>query len=289
MQTRNQRNLIAVGLMTLVAIGFFVWGMYYLLGTPMLRSGMDLLVQLDDGAGVRRGDRVQLQGVDIGSVSEIHLVPPVVEIKLRLQSGLLLPKDSRASIKGDVFGAHFVEIVPGSSFVQLQHRDTISGAATPQLTTLAAELGGRVQSVLGRADTLLSDRALADLHATVAIMPAGASELLLALTEFRLAAVALRRTAEDVQEARTGESVSRAIGEVEASARSINAAAGEMERSMTALASMLTKVDGGQGTLGRLINDESLYVNLNDVLREVGALATDIRERPRRYLELRIF
>jgi phospholipid/cholesterol/gamma-HCH transport system substrate-binding protein len=289
MHTQTQRNLIAVGLMTLLAMGFFVWGMYYLLGSPMLRGGMDLVVQLDDGAGVRRGDRVQLQGVDVGSVTDVRLAPPGVAVRLRLQSGLLLPNDTRASVKGDVFGAHYIELLPGSGHARLQDRDTIYGTATPQLATLAAELGGRVQAVLGRADTLLSDQAVSDVHATAAVLPASANELLLAFQELRFAAAALRRTAEGVHDARTGESVSRAVGEVEASARSFNAAAVEMERSLAAFSSVMGKIDGGQGTLGRLVNDASLFDNMNETLREVSALATDIRERPRRYLELRIF
>jgi phospholipid/cholesterol/gamma-HCH transport system substrate-binding protein len=49
------------------------------------------------------------------------------------------------------------------------------------------------------------------------------------------------------------------------------------------------KLDNGQGTLGQLINDPTLYNNFNDALREVSMLAGDIRERPRRYLEFRLF
>jgi phospholipid/cholesterol/gamma-HCH transport system substrate-binding protein len=55
------------------------------------------------------------------------------------------------------------------------------------------------------------------------------------------------------------------------------------------MGSVMTKIDRGQGTLGKLVNDSTLYVELNLMLREMGALATDLRERPSRYINLRIF
>jgi phospholipid/cholesterol/gamma-HCH transport system substrate-binding protein len=62
-----------------------------------------------------------------------------------------------------------------------------------------------------------------------------------------------------------------------------------MERSLGSFASVLDKIDQGRGTLGRLVNDPSLYVELNQTLREMSQLAADIRERPSRYINLRIF
>ena len=66
-------------------------------------------------------------------------------------------------------------------------------------------------------------------------------------------------------------------------------AAASMERSLTTMDSVMTKIDRGTGTLGLLVNDSSLYYTLHETLREFGALAADIRERPERYINLRIF
>ena len=54
-------------------------------------------------------------------------------------------------------------------------------------------------------------------------------------------------------------------------------------------ASVMAKIDQGQGTLGRLVNDSSLYMEFHQTLREMRLLAGDIRERPGRYINLRIF
>jgi phospholipid/cholesterol/gamma-HCH transport system substrate-binding protein len=48
-------------------------------------------------------------------------------------------------------------------------------------------------------------------------------------------------------------------------------------------------VERGEGTLGRLLRDTALYVNLVETNVEVQALLSDIRRNPRRYINLTIF
>jgi phospholipid/cholesterol/gamma-HCH transport system substrate-binding protein len=289
MDKRKNRNIAALGALLIISSVIFVWGMYYLLGTPVLRGGMDVVVTLDDGAGLRRGDRVQLQGVDVGSVTSITLEPPGVYVVLRLRDGLILPADTRAAISGDVFGAHTIQLVPGTAFVRLENRDTIAGVTALALPQIAAGLAERAGALMGRADTLLSVQTATDLQATAAVLPASARELLAAFSELRLAAASMRRSAEGVEGVRAGDALVSALNEFETSARALTTAVGSMERSLGAFANVAEKLDNGQGTLGQLINDPTLYNNFNDALREVSMLAGDIRERPRRYLEFRLF
>jgi phospholipid/cholesterol/gamma-HCH transport system substrate-binding protein len=287
---KRKRNLAAVGLLTLVASVIFVWGLFWLLGTPLLRGGMDVSVLLEDGGGLKRSDRVELQGVQVGTVSEVRLAPTGgVYVKLRLSDELALPADSRAVVHGDVFGAHTVQLLPGRALVKLGAGDTIRGGATPQLAQIATDLSARVESVLISADALLSPAAVGDVHATTAILPASAEELRLAFAELRMASTALRRTAERVEGSEAGASLNSAIGEVERTALALTAAAGRMEQSIGSFASVLGKIDNGSGTLGRLVNDTTMYVELNHTLREMRALANDIRERPSRYFTVRVF
>jgi len=287
---RRTRNITALGALTLIALALFVWGMNYLLGNPILQGGMDLAVQLNDGAGLKRGDRVQVQGVEIGLVRNVNLTTSgSVLVDVRLQSNLALPTDTRAVIQGDVFGAHTVQLQPGTSLLRLGDGDTIQGAAAPQITDIAADLSERAQAVLTGVDSLLSPQALRDVHATAAVLPEGAAELRAAFNELRAAAAALRRTAEGVEEARTGDAVAGAAAEIERSAEALTAAVAKVDSSFGALSSVLAKVDRGEGTLGRLVNDSTLYVGFTQAVREMGLLAADIRERPGRYINLRIF
>jgi phospholipid/cholesterol/gamma-HCH transport system substrate-binding protein len=291
---KRVRNVTALGLLTIVAVVVGIWGVYFLMGTPFWKNNLEVALVLENGAGLKRGDRVLVQGVQVGTVRSVDLSPAAeVVVVTRLRSDLSLPADTRATVMGDVFGAHTVDLYPGRALVRLERGDTIRGTASPQLTDLAADLSMRAQSVLTAADSLLSPRALADVHATVAVLPATAQELRAAFQEFRLAAAALKRTAEELETAGAGATVVAAVdemvGEMKESARALTTAASSMGRSLDTFSSVLGKIDNGEGTLGRLVNDPSLYNEFHQTLREVGALATDIRERPRRYISLRLF
>jgi phospholipid/cholesterol/gamma-HCH transport system substrate-binding protein len=270
--TKRKRNLTTLGALTIVAAALFFWGLFWLLGNPLFKGGFDVAVVLDNGGGLKRSDRV-------GGVI----------VDLRLDDKFALAQDTRAVVRGDVFGAHVVELTPGQSLLKLSSGDTIRGGSTPQLAEMASGISERVESVLSRADDLLSPDAVRDVHATASVLPAGAEELRAAFAELRLASAALRRTAENIETADAGPALRGAIGEVENSARALTSAAGRMEASINSMGSVFEKINAGGGTLGRLVNDSTMYIEMNSTLREVRALATDIRERPGRYINVRLF
>lgn len=284
------RNVAGLGLLVLVAAALFIWGLYYLQGDSLLAGGRRVYVTLPDGAGVKRGDRVWLTGVDVGQVRAVSLrAPGRVVMELRLRGDVALPADTRARVQGDVFGKNTVQLVAGRALQPLEEGDTIVGEPAPVLTEVIGELGGKARALLGEVDSLLSPGAVADLHATAAVLPAGARELRAAFEELHLAAAALRRSAEGVAAADPGPAAARTLRELESSARAFGSAAGRLERSLAALGSVLEKVDRGDGTLGRLVNDTSLYAEVERAVREVRALVADVRERPGRYVSIRLF
>ena len=287
---KTKRNVAALGALTILAVVLFVFGLYYLLGSPLLKGGMNVVVMLESGGGLKRGDRVTLQGVNVGSVRSVELNGPQgVSATLRLNDDLPLPADTRASVVGDVFGAHTVELLPGTAMVKIEPGDTLRGANAPALAQTATELSTTARNVLIRADSLLSPQAVADIHATTAILPSSAEQLRAAFTEFRLAAAALKRTTESFDQASTGPALAAAIGRIDETARAMTAVASQMERSLAPLQSVFAKVDQGQGTLGRLVNDTSLYAELNGAARELRALTADIKANPKKYVTIEVF
>jgi len=297
MDKKKQRNLVALGGLTVLATVIFFWLFFYLLGSPVLQGGMDVVLLLDNGGGLKRSDRVQVQGVQVGRVHDVALSPSGgVIVDVRLDDNLALPVDTRAVISGDVFGAGAVDLVPGQSLIKLEKGDTIRGSSQGKLADIASSLSTRIGAVLESADSLLSPEAIANVHSTAAALPATAQELRAALAELRTASAAFKRTAQNIESADAGPGVKRALAEIETTARSLNAAVGRVDQSLSrfdqslvSMQSVFGKIDNGTGTLGRMVNDSTVYVELNHTLREFRALATDIRERPSRYINLKIF
>ena len=284
------RNLTALGLLVVIAGALFVWGFFFLMGDPILVGGDEVVVRMEDGAGLNRGDRVQLNGVQVGTVRQVNLTPPEgVSVRINVDDDVRLPADTRAVVRNDVFGATTVALIPGRALVKLEGGDTIQGLTRQTLPDLATELGGEARQILAAADSLLSPGAVDDLKATASVLPEAAQQLRQAFSELTLAASSLRRTAEELEAAEAGAVVGATAADVRTSARAATRALNTMDVSLMTLSSVLGKIDRGEGTLGLLVNDTSLYGELSETLREVRALTADVRANPKKYMTVEIF
>lgn len=282
--------MTALGLLVLFAGAIFLWGFLYLMGDPPFSGGDEVVVVMDDGAGLNRGDRVQLHGVQVGSVRRVELrSADRVDVKIKIEGGIRLPADTRALTRADVFGATTVDLLPGQAMVMLQGGDTIRGMAQKPLPDLASELGGQARVILASADSLLSPAAVSDLRATASVLPGTAKQLQDAFAELTLAASSLRRMAEEMESAQAGAATGATLAEVQASARAATTALTTMDQSLNSFASVMAKIDQGEGSLGRLVNDTTLYGELSTTLREIRELTADVKENPGRYLSFRVF
>lgn len=286
----SARHTAALGVLVLVAGILFVWGLFFFMGAQPWRSGTDIVVMLENGGGLKRGDRVQLQGVEVGTVRSVQLeAPRTVSVDIRLNKGYTLPADTRATVRADVFGAHTVDLLPGQALVRLETGDTIRGYSETALPDLMTEVGGHARAVLARTDSLLGSQAVLDMQATASVLPESAVALREAFVELQLMAGSLRRSAEALETAEPGAAMTRALDELETSARAFTSAANSLEVTLGHLGSVLAKIDEGEGTLARMVNDSSLYYEVLGAFREMRELAVDVRERPGRYLNISVF
>ncbi len=63
----------------------------------------------------------------------------------------------------------------------------------------------------------------------------------------------------------------------------------KMSGSFDDLNSILTKVETGEGTIGKLLNDPEIYYNLEETSRHLALLLQDLRLNPKRYVRLSVF
>jgi phospholipid/cholesterol/gamma-HCH transport system substrate-binding protein len=60
-------------------------------------------------------------------------------------------------------------------------------------------------------------------------------------------------------------------------------------RSMESLNRTLTQVNEGQGTLGKLTHNDSLYRHLTDAAADLDSLLIDLKANPKRYVHFSLF
>lgn len=200
----------------------------------------------------------------------------------------------------------------------------LAGAVLPDiahLTTVAGGIAGNVASVAERFRTAFTDSAALELRSSIRNFSALSSDLARAVrvqsrnldsiarhvqagvADVSAASASLRQTVTRVDSATSRGEIQSIISETErtavnlreASAR-LNALSASLESAEQRLRSVITKadsvfgkVDRGEGSIGLLVNDPSLYRNSDSLMVELRALLADFRKDPKRYFSFRVF
>ncbi len=202
--------------------------------------------------------------------------------------------------------------------------DTLPGALLPdiaQLTAVAGRIAGDVADVADRFGVAFDDDAAKEMRGTIRSLADLSSELQTTVSKqsrnLDVVGAEVQRGIKDLsQAAALIDSVARRVdastgqGEigvivstVQAASQELLAAAGQLrvlsvdvgrtqlqlERAVASADSVFSKMNRGDGTLGLLLNDKSLYQNSDSAVVELRALLADIRANPRRYFNLRVF
>jgi phospholipid/cholesterol/gamma-HCH transport system substrate-binding protein len=105
---RNPVPIAAVGLVLLAAGVFAAFEAKHL---PFIGGGPTLVADFSDAAGVQPNERVDIAGVQVGTVQSVKLAGNVVRVTMQLNNGTQLGRDTGADIK--------IETLLGQKYVQL--------------------------------------------------------------------------------------------------------------------------------------------------------------------------
>jgi phospholipid/cholesterol/gamma-HCH transport system substrate-binding protein len=285
---------VRVGVFVLAGLVSVLLALFLLTDPATFRGRYMIQTDVSDAGGVRSGDPVQMRGVNVGRVRRFTLLEEGVRISLEINGEWEIPADSRARVTGfGLLGGRTIEVVPGAARERLRDGDRILGESTEGISELADALGVEVEDILGRMQNLLSDPNLAAVQGTASQAEILVGELSALVEEqsreLRTLTGSLQRSARSVEGATDGPELARALARADSTLAQLNETGARLRAASGSLEEILGRVERGEGTLGRLSQDESLYRNLNEAAASFRVLAEDIRENPGRYVRIRIF
>jgi phospholipid/cholesterol/gamma-HCH transport system substrate-binding protein len=293
---RGQRTRDSkVGILVLLGLASALTALFLLTDPSTFRGRYRILTVVEDAAGIRRGDPVQMRGVNVGRVMGFSLEPEGVVIDLEVARQWRIPVDSRSRlVSSGILGGKTVEILEGTRSETLRNRDRIPGEDVAGIMDFPPELGRDVQAVLGRIQAVLAEP-------TVDAVQASAQQLQTLLgqlsalaesqgTEIARLTASLNRSALGLEEAAgSGEDLASAVARADSALLAVNRTSESLLRATTSLETILARLESGEGTLGQLSTNPALYESLSDAARSIHLLAEDIRANPARYVRLAIF
>lgn len=288
------RRDVRVGVFVLAGLLAVVASLFLLTDPASLRGRYILVTQVENAGGIRRGDPVLMKGVNIGRIHGFEMNPSgLVDIQMEIDGQWEIPEDSNTRLAGaGLLGGQTMEILRGTSGTGAETMDTLRGLGMAGgMVESATAVAQRADSVLQRIQQTLD-------HATVGAIQGSAADLertmadlraLAALQRTQLATLTatLNRTAAGFEPA--GPGAARTIARADSAATVLNRTSVTLDQAANALDDVLQRINAGEGTLGKLSRDDSLYVSLNRAAAEIGNLAADIRANPKKYLDIRIF
>ena len=285
---------VRIGIFVLIGVFSTLMVLFLMTDPATFRGRYMVVTEVDDAGGVRKGDPVQMKGVNIGRVHDFHLRDGRVAITLELEGRWEIPDDSRSRVAGmGLLGGRTIEIVPGDSPNMLEPNGMIPGEAAEGITELAGTMGAELLEVLEQVRTLFADTTVAALQASAADL-----ERLLSTTaataeeqrdELRNLSRSLSRSAARVEEITAGVEIEGTLARADSTVAELRVAGENLSRATSSLELILQRLERGEGTLGQLSTNDELYRNVNEAAASINLLAQDIRENPGRYIRLRIF
>ncbi len=212
------------------------------------------------------GDPVSLQGVNVGRIERIEIYTDSVIIRFYVE-GLRLRRGAYARIENEgVVGNRKLAVYQGKGNF-LPEGAVIRGEETPTFTDFVFLIDRILQSfekISARTDTTLRN-----------------ANLLLLRTQREL--VALSRDLRDLISS-TRDLTDNTNAKVDAVSYQILQVANRLDETATVVDSFVR----ADGTVQRLLTEDSLYNELNITVKELRSLIEDIRKNPQRYINVNV-
>ncbi len=297
-------NELKVGVAIILAAIAAVLGVRFFQDLSLFGDSYPMYAEFEEAGGLVGGNPVRMKGVNVGTVGNVRLdqESQTVRVRLQLHEDVRVPEGSHAKVSGfSEFGGVRVTISPGPrDNPDLPPESLLSGppeeSVFDRLTEQAPTLANKADSVLSSTNT--SMKALSeqlqnpesDLRQALASTKK-ITEDLESVTEaeketIRTLLQNLRSVSSDLDAfmEKNGDSLDGAVQRLNQSLDRLNRSLASFERTSATLDTIATKLNEGDGTAGRLLNDPGLYMRLDSAAAHTNTLLKDFQRDPGRYL-----
>lgn len=309
-----------IGLVVVLGVAALVWGVSFLKGSDILSRKYYLYAVYPRVDNLIPANPLLINGFKVGQVNSISLVEdgPLknqVCVKFLLTEEVNIPKLSVAKVvSSDLLGTKAVEIQLSEESSMVKNGDTLLSASEENLRESVnkqiAPLQAKALSLIGSIDSAMTvvtmllsnknreniDKAFEGVKRSILSLEQTAYKLdaLIASESGKISGVMNNLNSITGNLNRNEEKLNRVITNFsnlsDTLAKSqIKSAVANASATMKELNELMTKINRGEGTLGKLAKNDSLYNNLNSSAASLDRLLKDLESNPKRYVHFSIF
>lgn len=294
---------IKTAVLVIISIILFIWGYSFLKGKNLFDNSNKLFVVYENVAGLAPSAPVTLNGLTIGKVNSISINPDgKLLVELHITTDFPIAKTSIAEIyDSGLVGGRQIAIKPNlldknytvsGDYLQASSKLGLTDALAQQLEPLQA----KIQQLLENADVLFSNvNDILDTQTRQNLKNSIAS-LNTTLSEFSVASKSINELLADNKSKlnSTLKNVDKVSGNFATISDSLAKAnlgqtVRNLEKTLAKVDKIMAELEKGNGTMGKLIKDETMYTNFAKTSKELELLLKDLRLNPTRYVNVSLF
>jgi len=295
---------VKTGLIVILGILCVIFGYSYLKASPLLDSSKKLYAVYDDIGGLKTGTEVLINGFTVGKITEIDFKDKTGKLLVTfyVNGNFDFSRNSKAILCDvGIIGGKGIQIIPVFDEAPLvKSGDTLSTKVQPGLAELIQEkltpLQLKVEDAFTNADSLMVNfNDVLDYQTKIEIKEsmAGLNDL---IKSFQTSANAMnslllnnkKQLDSSLKHINTTSSNFAKLSESLADT-DLTTTLKKLETTVTSLDGILSKIEKGEGSLGKMANNDALYDNLSNASRELDLLLQDFRLNPKRYVNVSVF
>ena len=297
-------NELKIGIVVITALVVSFFGFRFMNDEPLLSNVNLLNTKFNNVDGLRKGNTVTMNGFKVGSVRDmLYLMDEdSVFVELSITEPISIPVGSIATLAApDVLGATTIQIVRSKNSEILEWGSTIRGEQTVGLLSTFSDQG------VALADT--AQVTLSEIKKLIRgineIEEGTSSQIVSAVDNFKKVGdvvaeiISSRKTQIDslilattntLKNISTLSDTSSAdlkslVANLETFSSDLKQLSKSLQESTHSLNNILSKIDKGEGTLGLMLNDPSLYNNVDSLTYNLNNLILKFQENPSEYLK----
>ena len=286
---------VRIGIITLISLGILYAGLNYLKGINIFKPANHYFVSMPNVSDLQISSPVLVDGFKVGIVNDIHFNfnhPGNVLVQISLDKNMKIPAGSYAELKSSLMTGAFLNlklntyvstyITVGDTIdgkTELGLMDQLSSELMPQITNIVP----RLDSILMGIQTLVNhpalNQSLEHIEAATAGLQKSSEQLNVLLSkEVPVILSNLDKVASDFT------IVSGNLKEVD-----FQETMATLEQAIKNIDRMTQQLNDSTNSLGLLLNDRSLYENLDSAARNASDLLLDLKQNPKRYVNISVF
>lgn len=313
-----KKREVRIALFFILGMVLVYWGINFLKGKDIFSTQTVLYAEYENITGLQVANPIMLNGFKIGQISEIKFIPGgkgKLLVKMLITEDIAIPTNSVARIiSSDLLGSKAMQIILGNSSNPAKSGDYLKGEIE---TDLKEEVSMQILPLKNKAEELLSsfdsvlvilqlifnentrdnlNHSFESIKNTIASLEHASYNLdtLMSSQRFRLSTIFANVESITTNLKDNNDKIRQIFSNLNSISDSLarsnfKATINSANESLARFNDIMTKVDQGQGSLGMLINNDTLYYNLEKSSNDLDKLVEDIRLNPQRYLHFSIF